>query len=373
MKSILIILYFFISLNAQYIDNKSCQECHEKIYDEFQSSQHSKGYFNNEFHKNVANKANNTKYSCAVCHMPSANNIKDLINGKARPNINNKTHTDAISCFFCHQIAYVKKAHKYKINILAKQANNYKPTLYGTLLNPESNDKHSSVNNPVYTKNICLGCHSYKLNDYNQTIFNAIKPKQTSQDCVDCHMPYISGGVDKYDKQARNRHISHKFLGIHDKDFRKKGLDINISYTNNTLFVKLKNKTTHPLIIQPARVKYIKITVQRNNNTIWQNFKIDPKEDKQALFSYTFLDKKKEKIIIPTKAMYYDYYNNIAQDETKILEYKNLKLNNDDIIKVSFYVVLAKQECSKVIKLENINLSRPSLMKTIQYKIKGIK
>jgi len=112
------------------MDNHSCDECHEQIYKEFQTSYHAKGYFNDELHKKIADKVDDKKYGCATCHMPMANNLKDLLTGSARPDKNNKTHTDAISCYFCHTIAYVKNAHKFNINIKARQAKNYKPTLY---------------------------------------------------------------------------------------------------------------------------------------------------------------------------------------------------------------------------------------------------
>jgi hypothetical protein len=216
--------------------------------------------------------------------MPMANNLKDLIDGTARPDKTNKTHSDAISCYFCHTIAYVKNAHKHNINIKARQAKNFKPTLYGRLLDPDDSDKHSSSKNPIYGQKACMGCHSHKLNDNNVTIFRAMDKKQDSIKCIECHMPEVAGGAEKMDKKSRGQHASHKFLGIYDKKFRATGLDINISTTIDSIEVKLTNKMGHPLIVQPARVKYLEVKVIRDGKEIWRNYKEHPREDKEAFF-----------------------------------------------------------------------------------------
>jgi len=361
------LLSLFSFSQAKYFDNHSCKECHEKIYEEFQGSQHAKGYFNDELHRKIADTASKDKYACATCHMPMADNLKDLISGEARPDKNNKTHTDAISCYFCHTIAYVKSAHKFNINTKARQAENYKPTLYGRLHNPDDSDKHSSASNPVYAKKVCMGCHSHKLNDNNVTIFRAMDKKQDSIGCIKCHMPEIEGGAEKMDKRARGQHASHKFLGIHDKEFRKTGVDINISAEKKKLTVVLTNKMEHPLIIQPARAKFLKIEVERKSKVIWQNYKTDPAEDKQGYFAYSF-KRDKTDIIIPATATEGSIYNLNAK-ETKILIYKIPSFEKGDRVTVSLYVQLAKSDCAKVIKLEDENLTKPILIKKVILKL----
>jgi len=366
MKQIILLLLFFSSLShAKYMDNHSCQECHEKIYEEYQSSFHAKGYFNDTLHRKIADKVDNKKYSCATCHMPMANNLKDLLSGEARPDKNNKTHTDAVSCYFCHTIAYVKTAHKFNINTKARQAKNYKPTLYGRLNNPVKSDKHSSASNPVYAKKVCMGCHSHKLNDNNVTIFRAMDKKQNSIGCIECHMPEISGGAEKIDKRTRGHHASHKFLGIHDVEFRKKGVDINISTADKKLTVVLTNKMEHPLIIQPARAKYLKIEVLREDKVIWQNYMHKPSEDKQGYFAYSF-KQEGEKVIIPAHATEGTVYN-LEAKEKKTLTYAIPKLRSKDKVTVELYVQLAKSDCAKVVNLEDSNLTQPQLMKALHF------
>ncbi|TET88451.1 MAG: hypothetical protein E3J96_03330 [Sulfurovum sp.] len=359
----LALLFLFSFSDAKYLDNHSCNECHEKIYEEYQSSFHSKGYFNDELHRKIANKADPKKYACATCHMPMADNLKDLISGEARPDKNNKTHTDAISCYFCHTIAYVKTAHKFNINTKARQAKNYKPTLYGRLHNPDDSDKHSSASNPVYAKKVCMGCHSHKLNDNNVTIFRAMDEKQDSISCIDCHMPEIAGGAEKMDKRARGRHASHKFLGIHDKEFRKTGMDIDITTADKKLTVTLKNKMTHPLIIQAARAKFLKIEISRAEKVIWQNYEKEPSEDKQGYFAYSFKQNGKE-IAIPAHATE-STVNNVAAKTSKLLKYTTPTLQKGDSVRVALYVQLAKSDCAEVIELDDSNLTQPQLMKEV--------
>jgi hypothetical protein len=363
----LLLFFLFSFANAKYLDNHSCNECHEKIYEEYQTSHHAKGYFNDTLHRKIADKVSTEKYECATCHMPMADNLNDLISGKARPNKSNKTHTDAISCYFCHTIAYVKTAHKFNVNTKARQAKNYKPTLYGRLHDPDDSDKHSSASNPVYAKKVCMGCHSHKLNDNNVTIFRAMDTKQDSLGCIKCHMPELEGGAEKMDKRARGHHASHKFLGIHDEAFRKTGMDINISAEGKKLKIKLTNKMEHPLIIQPARVKFLKITVTRNGKAVWSNYKNEAKEDRQGYFSFSFKEKE-DSVIIPATATSGEM-NNIAAKESRVLEYDVPALKKGDIVTVGLYVQFAKNACTKVVSLEESNLTDEVLMKEVHFTV----
>jgi len=350
----------------QYLDNKSCSECHETIYEEFRSSMHAKGYFNDTLHRKIADKVSTETYDCARCHMPMANNIEALISGDARPDRNNKTHTDAISCYFCHTIAYVKKAHRFNVNTKARQAENYKPTLYGRLDNPDDNDKHASVNNPIYGQKVCMGCHSHKLNENNVTIFRAMRENQDSIGCIECHMPEVSGGAEKMDKRARGRHASHRFLGIRDEAFRKTGVDINVSLLQKGIDITLTNKMEHPLIVQPARAKFLKIEVIRDGKTIWKNYRDVPSEDTQGYFAYSF-KRNGRKVIIPAHATE-GYAHNLNAKETKVLHYDTPALQKGDKIAVAFLVQLAKSDCSRVIDLKDESLTQPQLIKKEELK-----
>ena len=356
------------SAKNSYPDNHSCSECHAEIYEEYQGSAHAKGYFSDILHRSIADKISTEKYDCATCHMPMADNLKEIITGKARPDKNNKTHTDAVSCYFCHTIAYVNKAHRFNVNIKARQAEHYKPTLYGRLINPDHNDQHSSVTNPVYAKKVCTGCHAHKLNENNVTIFHAMQEDQDSESCIRCHMPELSGGSDKINKRARLHHASHKFLGIRDEAFRKKGVDIAIAAKGSSLTVTLRNKMTHPLIIQSARAKYLKIILKRSGKTLWKNYQKSPQEDQQGYFGYRF-KKNGDPIIIPYHATSGEVHN-LAAKETRTLTYKVPMMQKGDVVRVDFYVQLAKDDCARAVNLEGTGLMKPALIKTLSFTVK---
>jgi len=360
-------------LSAKYLTNESCKECHEDIYYEYQSSYHSKTYFNDELHRKVANAVSTKTYDCASCHMPAAANKKALESGTEHPSKLYEEQTDAISCFYCHQIGYVKQAHKKNIIYLSKKPEGYKPAMFGTLEDPDDSDKHEMLNNPIYKKNVCLGCHSHKRNSHDVMIFDAMKDNQDSTECIKCHMPSISGGAEKMNKRGREEHHSHTFAGIHSLDMRQNALDIFIDTKQNSIEVTLKNKMPHPLIIQASRLKYLQLTLSRDGKIIWKNFQKSPLEDKQGAFVIEFTDKNDKFVAIPAFAYKRGFVNNLQPKEKKVLQYKTTKIEKGDIIKASFYVVLAKPSCSGVLNLQDSRLTTPLLMKEVTYKVTNVK
>ena len=78
------LLFTCLALASQdYLDNHSCKECHEAIYDEYQRSAHARSYFTDELHRKIAQKADPKRYDCAPCHMPAATNLAELVAGTA--------------------------------------------------------------------------------------------------------------------------------------------------------------------------------------------------------------------------------------------------------------------------------------------------
>ncbi|BDY13644.1 multiheme c-type cytochrome [Hydrogenimonas cancrithermarum] len=369
MKNVSILILLAVTLfSAEYLTNKSCNECHPDIYDEYQSSYHSKTYFNDELHRKVAQKV--PVYDCGRCHMPAAKNLSDMEAGKTTPNPIHKEQKDAISCFYCHQIAYVKKSHKFNINTLARQAAGYKPTLYGSLDNPDDSDKHGMVKSPIYDKYACMGCHSHKRNAQGVLIFKAMDENQDSKGCIKCHMPYIEGPVEKMNKRSRTEHRSHFFAGIHDAEMRTKSVDITIRPEGNTIHVVIENKMEHPLIVQAARMKYLKLKVIRDGKVIWENFKTDPMEDKQATFVTEFADEHGKRVAIPYFAKKRGFVNNLGAKEKKEFVYKVPSLHKNDRIVAEMYVILAKPSCAAVLDLEDKTLTEPILMKKVETIVK---
>jgi hypothetical protein len=180
-------------------------------------------------------------------------------------------------------------------------------------------------------------------------------------------MPEVSGGAEKMDKRSRGHHASHKFLGIHDEAFRKTGVDINATLKDKKLYISLTNKMEHPLIIQPARAKFLKIEIKRAEKVIWKNYQKDPSEDEKGYFAYRF-KQEGTKIIIPATATQGSVYNLDAK-EIKVLQYKIPIMQEGDTIDISLYVQLAKGDCARVIELEDKSLIEPILIKKVILKL----
>jgi hypothetical protein len=195
-----------------------------------------------------------------------------------------------------------------------------------------------------------------------------MKPKQDSLGCIKCHMPELTGGAEKMDKRARGDHASHKFLGIYDKKFRATGLDIHISTSKNRIEIKLTNKMGHPLIVQPARAKYLVVKVFREGKEIWRNYKTNPKEDKEVFFEYRFKNREGEKIIIPAHA-YSGEATNLDAKESKTIKY-SIDLQKGDTIKATMFVRFAKQDCKSVITLKDTLFKKEQILKEITITVK---
>ncbi len=156
-------------------------------------------------------------------------------------------------------------------------------------------------------------------------------------------MPKVEGGVEKINRRSRVEHISHRFLGIYDVDFRKKGVDIDISAVEGGLDVKLRNRMGHPLIIQPARVKYLNLKVVRGDRTIYE---------RNSTFELIFRDKSGSRVTIPANA-YSVESRNLDENETKIIRYRDIDIRGGDSVIATLYVRFAKSDCLKVIDLED--------------------
>jgi hypothetical protein len=371
MKTLLFPLFAFFSIlcagSTDYLDNHSCKECHEAIYDEFQQSAHAQSYFSDELHRKIAEKADPEHYDCAPCHMPAAKNLADLVSGSAKPDSRDVRQSDGVSCFFCHTIAYVKKAHDFNRNLPARQAKGYKPSLFGSLVNPDESDKHSSLKSPIYMDMACKGCHSHKVNENNVTIFRAMHESDNSRGCIRCHMPKVPGGVEKMDKRGRGEHRLHSFPGIRDPEFRKSGYALSVEKGDDGIVVTLTNKMPHPMIIQPARARYLEIVVKRHGKVIWRNFKKSPEEDEQSYFAYRFYRDGK-RVPLPNHATSRTG-NNLAGKEIRRIEYRIPDLRSGDEVTVTLYAILAKGECSRVVNLEDKEYTKPLKILSTTWKV----
>ncbi len=369
MRNLLIVAIAFCMplFCAKPMTNSACKECHPDIFEEYRHSWHAKSWHNDLLHRKVAQRV--PRYECGRCHMPMAENLVRMNEGLEWPDDRHKGQKEAVACFYCHQIAYVKKAHRYNEIQLARQAQGLKPTLFGTLEDPDSSDKHEMVHSPIYEKYACTGCHGHKRNGYGVLIYQATGRVDGSEACIKCHMPKEPGGVEKMNKKARRWHHSHRFAGIHDWAMRQKSVEIRFKKASNGwIDVVVHNKMGHPLIIHPARMKYLKLSLWRKGRKIWENFKTSPREDAQCCFTIDFLGEHDEPIDIPYFARKRGFVNNIDANGTKILRYKLPPMEKNDRMVAEMFVILAKPSCADAAGIEAKNLRVPILMKRIEWR-----
>lgn len=202
MKIVIAILLSILSLNAKYMDSKSCGECHEQIYAEHtKSMHHHSSMFKDEVHKKVALSTSSEKYSCALCHMPSAPNLSALIRGSDKADANDIRNQDGVSCFYCHQIDKVHKSKANNFNFSSYKEGE-KATFFGNLNNADFSDKHDNAQNPIYKNSeVCMGCHSHKENEHGIEVCNTKDEFDKTSDCLSCHMVKKPGATEKFNKE----------------------------------------------------------------------------------------------------------------------------------------------------------------------------
>ena len=361
----LLILLVFVVEASDYLDSKSCAECHDRIYDEHNFTMHaSSSLFKDEFHKKMKELNYPDTYKCAVCHIPGANELEKIITGATQPS-RTKRQLDGVSCFYCHSITAIKKSHYQNSNKTTFKREG-KIMVYGFLKNPGDSDKHDSLTLPkrfnIYANSkVCMGCHSHKRNESHDVeicqISQDIKNyKQT--DCVGCHMPKYSGGATKLNKKGRLEYVSHEFKGIRDKDMVKKAVKLELIKLDQThIKLTIKNEMGHQILLQPMRLKYAKTTITRDGKVIWQNFKKSPYEDKEATFSKLFMDKN-NKQVYPPKAAAIKYYTNLDTYKSKDIIYEVPSLQTGDLIETIWISYPIRPSLAKTLNLTQERLIR---------------
>ncbi|MBT6107177.1 MAG: hypothetical protein HOH31_01155 [Campylobacteraceae bacterium] len=350
-----VLLLVSTSLNAKYLDTKSCKECHDMIHYEHTTSMHHKSsIFKNELHKKIKAKVSPDKYGCALCHTPGASNLRALMTGEEQPSAKSTEQLDGVSCFYCHQITKVLELKHKNINFYSNKKSE-KPTFLAALDKPDTSDKHKSKSNDIYKNSqVCMGCHGKKYNSNKVIICNGYNEFNKTSDCIKCHMPKNPGGTTKLNKRGRTQYASHEFLGIRSNTMVKKAVELYIAASKNSdmLEITITNKMGHSIIMQPMRLKYIKTTIERSGKIIWSNFKTDPMEDKEATFTILFKDKD-NKQSTPAIAKGFKFNNNLKANSTKTIKYNIPKLQIGDIITSAWISYVVRPSLASKLGLEN--------------------
>jgi hypothetical protein len=367
MRIIILAILLLVSIQSKYLDSKSCKECHEDIYYEHINSMHHKSsLFKDIFHSSIKKLTTPNKYDCALCHTPGAINLRAIMEGSEKPSQTDKRQNDGVSCFYCHQITKVLETKHRNINFYNYKENT-KPNFFGNIDDYADSDKHKSGSNEIYKNSkVCMGCHGKKYNKYNIQICNGYDEYNKTSNCINCHMPKYPGGITKINKKGREQYTSHEFLGIKDEQMVKKAVKLMLKKIDNThIQLIIQNKMGHNIIMQPMRLKYVKTSITRDGKIIWQNFKDDPLEDKEATFTRLFEDNNKKQVLPPfAKNIKFD--NNIKANSFKTIVYKVPQLKKGDIIKAQWISFVVRPSLAKKLKLTNKEFTKKYLGSDIE-------
>lgn len=276
MKKIYLFLLLSVSIIANdavhtYASSEECKACHTQIYDEFYNSMHAnstpdKDPIHNAVWQKHPQNIKQNRYGCGKCHTPAADNLDKMmtLGQKAMPDVSNKTHQEAISCAYCHRIKSIELHKKTNTNIMTNTPKNY----FGTLENSIDSPYHmivSSDNKHIKNGNVCIGCHSHKMNKHGLNVCSTnIDNNLNGANCVSCHMPKVKGSVSMLNDTKV--HSFHGFPGSHfNSEMLTKYVDLSILRNIDSFTVNIDNRTSHALLLHPLRVAVLKVNVTRGS------------------------------------------------------------------------------------------------------------
>jgi len=275
MKYLLLSLFFVFNLFANdkahtFAPSEDCKTCHPLIYDEFKTSMHANSLPQNDAILNAVwakhpKHLKAERFECGKCHTPAADNLDAMLSSdqKALPDANNPTHQEGISCAYCHRIQSIEHHKMSNTNIMTNTPKNY----FGTLKEHMESPYHGIVsegNEHMQNGNVCIGCHSHRMNNHNLNVCSTnIDNQMDGANCVSCHMQKVAGSVSNL--HERSEHTFHGFAGSHsNSDMLSKYVDITFEAQAKGFSIDINNTTSHALLLHPLRMAVLKVTVTRD-------------------------------------------------------------------------------------------------------------
>lgn len=344
--------------NLKFESSEICKECHALIYEEFMTSQHAKSSLANDsifqaVWKQHPDHLSASKYECAQCHNPAADNLKNLIQGtnNAKPNYNNVSQNQGVSCAACHRIKSIESHRKANKAIYSEDTHTY----FGIGTGMSHVHENKNTNKLYFNAEVCKACHSHQENTEGYLIgiteFESENPWET---CISCHMP-LTDGTGTFKKMDRT-HFNHSFPGAHNNQhLLEKHILINLEENSEkNLVVSVKNKAPHDLFIQAFRVAFLKVKVIRNGKTI--------KTFEPIILEKILENKQGESLeIIAIKETKNSF---IKGSELKEYDFK-FKIQKADVIEVELGYQLVKDNFLEQLQLTNSKASEYRKLKNI--------
>ena len=236
---------------------KNCGKCHNEIYEEWNTSTHSRAYTDLQFQSEL-NKETSPKWLCLNCHIPFENQRENLVTKLKGGDYRNPVlqenslykagmEEEGVSCATCH-VRVTDTGEGYILGA-----------------NGTTNPPHPVRIEKNELRSICLNCHQadYRLSDQlvcafetgnEMKVWQKLNPENKEKDCVSCHLPEAKRSfvVKSLNKSPKVSHI-HGFMGGGvPKEFSlyehqvpkgyKRGFDVsNFNFKNGIFHFSLMN------------------------------------------------------------------------------------------------------------------------------------
>ncbi|MBF0214373.1 MAG: cytochrome c family protein [Magnetococcales bacterium] len=306
-----------------HVPAANCGECHQEIYQQWQSSMHAKSTaLTDPIHgavyrmeagdpseEGVTHKVTNSFPACLQCHAPIAARDKTT-KLDAKP-----MYSEGVNCVACHTMTAFKgiQGDDGKLQLGASAYEYSKDSLQGPegvfngkqpVLSPGGGPEpkvnafqHRARSELFKSSDICLGCHQTMVNPQKVPVCTIgdlllgkevketkVKGKMVKESrdvvvptCQSCHMPVLNGFA------------SHEVLGGHDPEKVRKSVAVTLSAKEDggkiATTISLKNTLLHSMPSSaPFRNMVLKVSALNDKGeVVWSNFKENPdKEDPQA-------------------------------------------------------------------------------------------
>ncbi len=188
-----------------YPNSRSCQPCHARIYEEWESSLHARSW-KDPLVKKLSQEFKNV--DCIPCHAPQPL----LLTGMPSPPLGReKGRKEGVNCLSCHRVRDgVAIGH-----------------------HPDEGPCRPLKDERVRTVELCRSCHNLHatVDDWAATPL-----KKEGRDCLFCHMPWT--------RRENNREgRSHQWLGGHSKEMisRAVKLEARVEEDKGRLIIDIEN------------------------------------------------------------------------------------------------------------------------------------
>jgi hypothetical protein len=236
--------------------SNKCKRCHERVYEEWETSPLSKSIHSPAFRASLDaylnSPAGKDKALCFRCHAPHVREFSDQTQLFVDQTKSGDPSLDGVACAQCHLIKQVDRAKhppepKYELG---------SKTLYGPYKDFVQNLAHQSMELGLFqTSDLCLNCHqsvpsAINLGKSNDLLgeWDQSKAVKSGKACQSCHMPEQVG--ESANGEKKRKVANHTFPGRIGKlrqEAAKLEVQTKIDGDKTTVLVKVQSLVPHNL------------------------------------------------------------------------------------------------------------------------------